>query len=160
MLFHIVKQSTARIIFPVAKTSTIHGRYLPIFIKTVSIIITPSIFFVLGIALEDDGSFSGMQVCLYSTTSNLTIDKCLLIFVLMPYANQDNDLLDDLHLAWDLFSNLIHFYLHDDLLHQVILFSDVVMIEPLHLPIFYAKAIIWTNLLSQSRNWMWTYLYL
>src|SRR5215213_2043811 len=61
MLFHIVKQSTARIIFPVAKTSTIHGRYLPIFIKTVSIIITPSIFFVLGIALEDDGSFSGMQ---------------------------------------------------------------------------------------------------
>jgi hypothetical protein len=58
---HIVMQSTARIIFPVAKTSTIHGRYLPIFIKTVSIIITPSIFFVLGIALEDDGSFSGMQ---------------------------------------------------------------------------------------------------
>jgi hypothetical protein len=78
----------------------------------------------------------------------------------MPYANQDNDLLDDLHLAWDLFSNLIHFYLHDDLLHQVILFSDVVMIEPLHLSIFYAKAITWTNLLRQSRNWMWTYVYL
>src|SRR5688572_21469061 len=60
MLFHQVKHNTARIIFPAAKASTIHGRYFPIFIKRVSRSMTPSSFAVLGSALEDDASFSGM----------------------------------------------------------------------------------------------------
>src|SRR5687768_14813673 len=64
MLFHQVKHNTARIIFPTAKASTIHGRYLPILIKTVSRSMTLSSFAVLGTALEDDASFSGIWVFL------------------------------------------------------------------------------------------------
>src|SRR5215218_2233028 len=77
-LFHHVKQNTARIILNAAKASTIHGRYLPIFIKKVRITITPSSFAVLGIALsddDDDESFSAIWVTLYCTTNNLRINK-------------------------------------------------------------------------------------
>jgi hypothetical protein len=42
---------------------------------------TPSSFDVLGIELEDedDESFSDIQVCLYTTINNLSVNKYLLI---------------------------------------------------------------------------------
>jgi hypothetical protein len=84
MLFHHVKQKTAKVIFTAAKASTIHGRYFPIFIKKLSKIMTPSSFDVLGIELEDeDGeSFSDIQVYLYTTINNLSVNKYLLINLL------------------------------------------------------------------------------
>jgi hypothetical protein len=85
-LFHHVKQNTARIILNAAKASTIHGRYLPIFIKKVRITITPSSFAVLGIALsdDDDESFSTIWVSLYCTTNNLSINKYPFSILLTP----------------------------------------------------------------------------
>ena len=74
-------QKTAKVIFTAAKASTIHGRYFPIFIKKLSKIMTPSSFDVLGIELEDedDESFSDIQVYLYTTINNLSVNKYLLI---------------------------------------------------------------------------------
>ena len=79
MLFHNVKESTEMIIFTVANASTIHGRYLPIFIKNVRIVITPSICAVLGREFEDRESVSVIQICLYYTIKNLTLNKYVLI---------------------------------------------------------------------------------
>jgi hypothetical protein len=79
MLFHNVKESTEMVILTPANASTIHGRYLPIFIKKVRIVITPSICAVLGREFEDRESVSGIQICLYCNINNLTTKKYVLI---------------------------------------------------------------------------------
>jgi len=63
ILCHQKKESKATVKLIRAKISTIHGRYLPIFVKRVSKDIIASSFAVLGIALVEgeDGSFSDMQ---------------------------------------------------------------------------------------------------
>jgi hypothetical protein len=94
MLFHNVKESTEMIIFTVANASTIHGRYLPIFIKNVRIVITPSICAVLGREFEDRESVSGIQICLYCTIKNLTLNKYMLINFLGAVTLNNTTMLD------------------------------------------------------------------
>jgi hypothetical protein len=94
MLFHNVKESTEMIIFTVANASTIHGRYLPIFIKNVRIVITPSICAVLGREFEDRESVSGIQICLYCTIKNLTLNKYMLINFLGAVTLYNTTMLD------------------------------------------------------------------
>lgn len=94
MLFHNVKESTEMIIFTVANASTIHGRYLPIFIKNVRIVITPSICAVLGKEFEDRESVSGIQIYLYCTIKNLTLNKYMLINFLGAVTLNNTTMLD------------------------------------------------------------------
>jgi len=94
MLFQSVKDSTEMVILTPANASTIHGRYLPIFIKNVRICITPSICAVLGRELEDRESVSGIQMCLYCIINNLTLNKNVLINFLGPVTLNGTTILD------------------------------------------------------------------
>jgi hypothetical protein len=97
MLFHKVKESTVMVILTAANASTIHGRYLPIFIKNVRILITPSICAVLGREFEDRESVSGIQMCLYCTINNLTLNEYVLINFLGAVTLNSTTILDCYH---------------------------------------------------------------